>query len=73
MPRVASSISITDAQKEDLRVCKQITGIPASLVLMRLYEAWRTGRVSLSTLPSGLFKGPLTPHVGEVPDAPADM
>lgn len=74
MARVGNSISMSEAQRDDLKECKRVTGIPSSLILMRLYEAWRHGKITLSTLPSGVFPGPLTPNVQRIPDEPtADM
>jgi hypothetical protein len=51
MPR--TTIHISDEQAEDLRACREQTGMNTSHLLMTLYESYRKGDITLAALPDG--------------------
>ena len=56
-----TTVITTDEQLEDLRECKSQLHIEMSYVLLKLYEAWRKGEITHSSLPDGTqVNGPLT-------------
>jgi hypothetical protein len=57
------TISVPVALDNDMKDCRLNCGVPVSIVLVRLYKAWREGRVAPTGLPSGVW---LVPPVAPV-------